>query len=95
MKEIFFDWDQWNIQKNEVKHGISRQEAESAFYDPCFRIFKDEKHSVSEDRWIAFGESAYNSILMIAFTVRNDKIRIISARKASKRERDIYETKKK
>ncbi|MBI5747217.1 MAG: BrnT family toxin [Nitrospirae bacterium] len=95
MKEITFDWDQWNIQKNETKHGISSLEAESTFYDKNLVIFKDIKHSTNEDRLIAYGKSAYNNIIMIAFTIRNEKIRIISARKASKKEKDIYEEKKK
>ncbi len=95
MKEITFDWDQWNIQKNETKHGISSLEAESSFYDNNLVIFKDIKHSTTEDRLIAYGKSAYNNIIMIAFTVRNEKIRIISARKASRKEKDIYEEKKK
>lgn len=95
MKEITFDWDQWNIQKNETKHGISSLEAESTFYDKNFVIFKDIKHSTNEDRLIGYGKSAYNNIIMIAFTIRNEKIRIISARKASRKEKDIYEEKKK
>ncbi|HLG29642.1 MAG TPA: BrnT family toxin [Candidatus Brocadiales bacterium] len=95
MKEITFDWDQWNIQKNETKHGISSLEAESSFYDNNLVIFKDIKHSTNEDRLIAYGKSAYNNIIMIAFTIRNEKIRIISARKASRKEKDIYEEKKK
>jgi uncharacterized DUF497 family protein len=95
MKEITFDWDQWNIQKNETKHGISSLEAESTFYDKNLVIFKDIKHSTNEDRLIAYGKSAYNNIIMIAFTIRNEMIRIISARKASKKEKDIYEEKKK
>ena len=95
MKEITFDWDQWNIQKNETKHGISSLEAESSFYDNNLVIFKDIKHSTNEDRFIAYGKSAYNNIIMIAFTIRNEKIRIISARKASRKEKDIYEEKKK
>ncbi len=95
MKEIIFDWDQWNIQKNETKHGISSLEAESTFYDKNLVIFKDIKHSTNEDRLIAYGKSAYNNIIMIAFTVRNEKIRIISARKASRKEKNIYEEKKK
>lgn len=93
MKEIKFDWDQWNVQKNEVKHGISALEAESVFYDPNLRIFKDQKHSNRETRWIAYARSCYHNILMIAFTVRNGKLRIISARKASKKERAVYEKK--
>lgn len=90
MRKIAFDWDQWNVQKNEIKHGISSHEAESSFYDKKLVIFKDIRHSSKEKRWIAYGKSLYHNILMLAFTKRNNKIRIISARRASKKERKIY-----
>jgi uncharacterized DUF497 family protein len=45
MAEVTFDWDQWNVQKNELKHGASQLEVESVFYDPRHRLFEDEKHS--------------------------------------------------
>jgi uncharacterized DUF497 family protein len=93
VKELSFDWDVWNQQKNEVKHGISRAEAESVFFDPALSIFEDLKHSQQEKRWIAYGKSSYHQVLMIAFTVRNNKVRIISARKAAKKERSVYEDK--
>ena len=92
MEESRFDWDQWNIQKNEEKHGISRLEAESTFFDQELKIFEDIKHSSSKERrWICYGKSGYHNILMIAFTLRNKKVRIISARKASRKEHKIYE----
>ena len=94
MNELKFDWDQWNIQKNEEKHGISQLEAESTFFDRKLKIFDDIKHTTGkEQRWICYGESGYHNILMIAFTKRNNKIRIISARRASRKERKIYEEK--
>jgi len=94
MDELKFDWDQWNIQKNEEKHGISQLEAESTFFDKGLKIFDDIKHSTStEKRWICFGKSGYQNILMIAFTQRKRKIRIISARKTSRKERKLYEEK--
>lgn len=91
MNELQFDWDQWNVQKNEIKHGISALEAESAFFDPDLIIFEDIKHSGIEKRWIAYGKSQNHNILMVAFTIRNKKVRIISTRKTSKNERSIYE----
>ena len=94
MEEIKFDWDQWNIQKNEEKHGISVLEAQSAFYDKKILIFDDTEHSSQEERYICYARSAYNNTLMIAFTIRNKKVRIISARKASKKERNVYESRK-
>ncbi len=92
---INFDWDQWNIQKNETKHGVSQLEAESIFYDNNLVIYKDKVHSTHEEiRWIAYGSSILNRILTSVFTVRLKKIRIISCRTASKKERKVYEEEK-
>ena len=94
LKEIIFDWDQWNIQKNEIKHGISSLEAESSFFDPNYKLFRDIKHSSpGEDRFIMYAKSLENRILMVGFIVRAAKIRVITARVASKKERIIYEEK--
>ena len=93
---LIFDWDQWNIQKNESKHGISRLEAETLFFDEYLIIFKDEIHSTEkEKRWICYGKGLNSKILMCAFTIRNEKVRIISCRSASLKERGIYEKGKK
>ena len=92
---IKFDWDQWNIQKNEVKHGVSRLEAESAFYDPGYKLYQDAKHSTSgEARYILYGRSLENRVLMAGFTARGARVRVITARPASRRERQIYEREK-
>ena len=94
MRELAFDWDQWNLQKNEVKHGVSRLEAESVFFDEAHKIFVDIKHSVaSEKRFIIYGRSLENRVLMIGFTLRSGLVRIITARPASKKEREVYESK--
>ena len=89
-----FDWDQWNIQKNEIKHGVSSLEAESAFFDDDHLVFDDIKHSSVEKRFILLGKSIESRILLIGFTYRKDKIRIITARVASKKEKAIYEKEK-
>lgn len=95
METVIFDWDQWNNLKNEVKHGVSRLEAESAFYDPHYKMFLDVKHTtLRETRYILYGKSLEQRILMIGFTRRKEKVRIITARPASKRERTSYENKK-
>lgn len=92
MDPIKFDWDRWNIQKNEIKHGISSLEAESVFFDPELKIFEDNKHSTkNEKRYIAYGLSFKKNVLMVGFAVRQKKIRIITARPSSKKERNIYE----
>lgn len=91
MKVIQFDWDQWNLQKNEVKHGVSKLEAESAFFDEEYKLFKDNKHSTdSEERYILYGKSIENRLIMVGFTLRRKKVRVITARPASKKERILY-----
>lgn len=95
LNPVEFDWDQWNMQKNEVKHGVSQEEAESIFSDPRHCLFRDEKHSTSaEGRFILLGKSAKSRVLMTAFTIRRSKIRIITVRPASQQERKIYEEEK-
>jgi uncharacterized DUF497 family protein len=95
LREIVFDWDQWNIQKNESKHGVSAQEAESVFFDSAAKLFCDEKHSTRhENRYILYGLSLERRILMIGFTLRVNKVRVITARPASRKERAIYENEK-
>lgn len=92
MAEIVFEWDQWNVQKNEDKHGVSRLEAESAFYDPGSRFFQDLLHSTArETRYILYGRSLEARVLMVGFTRRGTKIRVITARPASRKERRLYE----
>ena len=94
MAEIVFEWDQWNVQKNEDKHGVSRLEAESAFYVPRHRLFEDLQHSSPrEARYILFGRSLEARVLMVGFTRRGRKLRVITARAASRKERRIYEAK--
>jgi uncharacterized DUF497 family protein len=91
LEDVEFDWNQWNLQKNEIKHGVSMIEAESVFSDPELGIYDDLKHSDEEPRWIGYGKSKLHRVLMVAFTIRAKKIRIISARTASRKEQDIYE----
>ncbi len=93
MADLNFDWDEWNNNKNEEKHGVSRFEAESVFFDSQIVIFEDLKHSEIEKRYIAYGNSHENRILIVGFTIRRIKIRIITARPASKKERSVYEKK--
>ncbi len=92
LKEIRFDWDLWNVQKNELKHGVSAIEAESCFYDEKLSIFEDLQHSTDrEKRYILYGKSMESRVLMVGFTLRRAKVRVITARSASRKERGIYE----
>jgi uncharacterized DUF497 family protein len=89
---ITFEWDQWNVQKNESKHGVSTLEAQSAFFDEQYRLFADEVHSTAgERRYILYGRSIENRVLMVGFTVREHRVRVITARPASRKERRVYE----
>ena len=92
LRDIRFDWDLWNVQKNEVKHGVSALEAESCFYDGVLKIFEDLRHSTArESRYIMYAKSMEGRVLMTGFTVRRGRIRIITARPASHKERSVYE----
>lgn len=85
-----FEWDKWNIDKSYAKHGISPNESEEIFLDEDIKIEKDLKHQQQEKRFIAIGKTTENKILFVIFTIRNDKIRIISVRIANKKEREVY-----
>src|SRR3989338_3237927 len=85
-----FVWDNANEQKILSKHKISIQEAEQPFFNLYFTE-PDIKHSQNEKRFSLIGVTNLGKVLFIIFTVRNKKIRIISARPASKKERNLYE----
>lgn len=85
-----FDWDGGNIKKNLIKHGISCQEAEEIFLDISAVHREDNKHSLKEQRFATIGKSFLNKILIAFFTIRKDKIRIISVRGVNKKEKDLY-----
>jgi len=86
-----FQWDQGNHQKNFVKHKVSVEECESTFLDELKIGFDDFKHSFAEPRLIIIGSTSQKRLLTIAYTIRKQKIRVISARDASTKERRIYE----
>ncbi|HEY3168581.1 MAG TPA: BrnT family toxin [Candidatus Binatia bacterium] len=86
-----FEWDHRKAVSNLSKHGVSFQEALTAFADPLARIFDDEDPSVQEQREIIIGHSAKERLLVICFTAQGESVRIISARKATRRERKEYE----
>jgi uncharacterized DUF497 family protein len=84
-----FIWDENNEQKSFIKHGITALESEEAFFNPNF-LSTDSVHSQSELRYRLLGRTNKDKILVLAFTVRNNKARIISSRLANKKERTIY-----
>jgi len=92
MNELVFEWDSKKSASNKKKHGISFEEAKSAFTDQFARLIADPDHSAEEDRLILLGTSIHSRLLVVCHCVRtNDSIRIISARKADKQERNLYE----
>lgn len=90
---ISFEWDKGNIDKNFLKHKITNREAEEIFDNKKKFIIEDEKHSLTEKRYMIWGETDRHRRLTVFFTVREDKIRIISARDMNKKERGEYEKK--
>lgn len=86
-----FEWDSKKEEKNIVKHDVSFEEASSVFDDALFITFLDEEHSIGEDRYITIGLSEKGRLLMVAHADRNDRIRIISARKATRDEEKFYQ----
>ena len=86
-----FDWDAGNIEKSWLKHQVSQKDSESTFKDPASVLALDPSHSQSDKRFQLIGNSESNKLLNIIFTIRNHKIRIISARSANQKERNLYE----
>lgn len=86
-----FEWDEDNAASNRKKHRVTFEEAATVFADPLATIFDDEVHSEQEQREIIVGHSAEDRLLLVCFTERAGAIRIISARRATKKERRDYE----
>lgn len=86
-----FDWDENKAENNLKKHGISFDEAKTVFYDDFARIFYDSAHSDNEVRELIIGFSNRNRLIIVSYTERSDYIRLISARKVTKKEGKLYE----
>jgi len=86
-----FEWDPYKAEANLEKHDVSFEEAVTVFFDPLARIFPDEEHSDDELREIIIGHSARRQLILVNFTGTDTRVRIISARKATRRERKDYE----
>ncbi len=92
MEEIKFTWDESKNKLNKKKHGISFEEAKTVFYDQNGRLISDPDHSDAEDRFILLGLNSHLNLLVVCHCYREDgdTIRIISARKATKTEKEQY-----
>lgn len=88
-----FEWDDGNRRKNADKHDVSPAEAESLFLNDPLIVVEDEKHSGSEQRFNALGQTTQGRLLHVTFTLRQNGtlIRVISARDMNRKERKVYE----
>ena len=86
-----FEWDPEKAAVNVKRHRVSFNEAAGVLEDTLSTTFPDAEHSTEEQRFVTIGASHRGRVLVVAHTERNDTIRIISARRATRRERDFYE----
>jgi len=88
---VTYEWDPAKAAANVRKHGVSFEEAASVFLDPAALTFLDPDHSEDEERVITIGRSSRQRVLFVAHAERKDWLRIISARRATRREQEQYE----
>jgi|SRR5688572_6855888 len=88
-----FEWDPKKANANLAKHGVSFEEAIAVFGDPLARIFDDDEHSAGERREIIIGHSVQQDLIVVSFTAVHDRVRLLSARSVTRKERNDYEEK--
>jgi len=86
-----FDWDEGNLVKNWERHRVSASECEQIFFNRPLVTSSDPRHSAEEVRFFALGHTDGGRLLFVVFTVRKQRIRVISARNMSRKERKVYE----
>jgi uncharacterized DUF497 family protein len=86
-----FDWDGGNAEKNWLRHRVSQAESEQVFFNRPLVVAEDELHSETEPRHYALGRTDSGRLLFVVYTLRGEKVRIISARDMIRRERKEYE----
>jgi len=87
-----FEWDDGNKDKNWLKHGVNATEAEEAFFDADKKLARDVIHTTEhEKRLILLGKTRLERLLFVVFTIRDNNIRIISARDVNRKEKPLYE----
>ena len=87
------EWDEDKLRRNVVKHGVTFEEAKTVFNDPFASTIDNPDHSEDEDRYLGIGLSSKGRLLVVWYTEKNENIRIIGCRKATKYERKVYEEK--
>ncbi len=85
-----FQWDDGTAEKNREQHGVSRTECEAVFFSRPFLVAADEQHSQGEPRYFALGQTGLGRRLFVVFTIRENLVRVISARDMSRKERNTY-----
>ena len=88
---LLFEWDRNKAQQNIKKHGISFEEATTVFGDPLSLTIRDPLHSIGDERFVIIGYSYKYRLLVVVHSERGNRIRIISARRATRQERKTYE----
>ena len=91
LQPLTFDWDSGNLEKNWSKHQVTSKEAEEVFFQKPIFFYRDQRHSQLEIRLVALGKTKDNRYLFIVFTIRKQRIRVISARPQNRDERSFYE----
>ncbi|MDM9379113.1 BrnT family toxin [Chlorogloeopsis sp. ULAP01] len=86
-----FEWNPDKADRNLKKHGVSFKEAATVFGDTLSLTFPDPDHSIGENRYVTIGLSRYGRLLVVSHTDRDERIRIISTREATRQERRFYE----
>jgi uncharacterized DUF497 family protein len=90
---LTFEWDEKKADENLSKHGVSFEEAKTVFNDPFSVTVYDPGHSIDEQRYIDIGLSSKARLIVVSYSERGERIRIISSRKATKKEQRNYENK--
>ena len=85
-----FDWDKGNAEKNEESHGVVISECEQVFFNQPNFGGEDQKHSQDEERHFIYGRTNADRLLFVVYTLRNEKVRVISARDMNKKERSAF-----
>ncbi len=88
---MVYEWNAEKARANLQKHGVSFEEAATVFLDPLALTFSDPDHSLTEEREITIGNSGAQRVVLVSHCQRGDRTRIISARKATRKERQQYE----
>ncbi len=91
MYGIAFEWDRRKDSANRQKHGVEFAEAITVFDDPLSITISDPDHTIDEELFIIIGQSSKRSLLVVVHTIRGERVRLISARPATKHERRNYE----